>query len=47
MPQPEAYIGGAAKLFDESGNLINESTKEFLKKFIEAFAKWVDRNAKE
>jgi chromate reductase len=46
MPQPEAYIGGAASLFDESGNLINHSTKELLKKFIEAFAKWVDTNAK-
>ncbi|HEY0434875.1 MAG TPA: NAD(P)H-dependent oxidoreductase [Chitinophagaceae bacterium] len=42
MPQPEAYIGGAAKLFDESGNLINESTKQFMKAFMEAFAKWVD-----
>ena len=46
MPQPETYIGGAAKLFDENGNLTNESTKEFMKKFIEAFAKWVDANAK-
>jgi chromate reductase len=45
MPQPEAYIGGAAALFDESGNLTNESTKEFLKKFMESFAKWVDTNA--
>lgn len=42
MPQPEAYIGGAAKLFDESGTLINESTKGFLKKFMEAYANWVD-----
>jgi chromate reductase, NAD(P)H dehydrogenase (quinone) len=46
MPQPEAYIGGAAKLFDETGNLINESTKEFMKKFIDAFAAWVDTNSK-
>ena len=46
MPQPEAYIGGAAKLFDDSGNLTNESTKEFLKSFMVAFAKWVDTNAK-
>lgn len=46
MPQPEAYIGGAATMFDESGNLTNESTKEFLKKFMEAFAKWVDTIAK-
>ena len=42
MQQPEAYIGGAAKLFDESGNLTNESTKEFLRSFVEAFAKWVE-----
>lgn len=46
MPQPEAYIGGVAALFDESGNLINESTKEFLTKFMAAFAKWVDANSK-
>jgi chromate reductase len=46
MPQPEAYIGGADALFDESGSLINESTKTFLKKFMEAFAKWVDTNVK-
>src|SRR6186713_2525859 len=26
MQQPEAYIGGAAKLFDESGKLTNDST---------------------
>jgi chromate reductase len=41
MPQPEAYIGGADKLFDANGALINESTREFLKKFMEAFAAWV------
>jgi len=46
MPQPEAYIGGAADLFDESGNLINESTKTFLKKFMGAFEKWVHTNAR-
>ena len=46
MQQPEAYRGGAAKLFDESGNLTNESTKECLKKFMEAFAQWVATNAK-
>jgi chromate reductase len=45
MQQPEAYIGGAAKLFDESGNLANDSIKEFAQKLIEAFAEWVQRNA--
>jgi len=43
MAQPEAYIGGAAKLFDERSNLINESTREFLKKFMAAFTEWVAR----
>jgi len=44
MPQPEAYIGGAAKLFDTSGTLINDSTREFLQKFLAAFAQWIERN---
>ncbi len=42
MAQPEAYIGGAAALFDDQGNLTNDSTKEFLSSFMESFAKWVD-----
>jgi chromate reductase len=42
MQQPEAYIGGAAKLFDDAGNLINDSTKQFLKSFVEGFARWVE-----
>lgn len=46
MPQPEAYIGGAAKLFDPAGNLIQDSTKEFLIKFLSAFEKWVSANEK-
>ncbi len=46
MAQPEAYIGGAAALFDDKGKLTNDSTKEFLKSFMEAFDKWVVTNAK-
>ncbi|MEJ7588033.1 MAG: NAD(P)H-dependent oxidoreductase [Ferruginibacter sp.] len=46
MAQPEAYIGGAPALFDESGNLTNESTKKFLGTFIAAFQKWVETNVK-
>jgi chromate reductase, NAD(P)H dehydrogenase (quinone) len=42
MQQPEAYIGGADKLFDATGNLTNESTREFLRKFGEAFAAWIE-----
>ena len=44
MVQPEVYIGGAAALFDGDGQLINESTREFLSTFLEAFKKWMDAN---
>ena len=44
MVQPEVYIGGAATLFDGDGQLINESTREFLSTFLDAFKKWVDAN---
>jgi len=42
MQQPEAYIGGASKLFDDAGNLTNDSTRQFLKAFIDAFARWIE-----
>ncbi len=44
MPQPEAYVGGAAALFDDRGDLKVDSTREFLRKFLEAFAAWIERN---
>jgi chromate reductase, NAD(P)H dehydrogenase (quinone) len=43
MQQPEAYIGGAAALFDDKGVLTNESTREFITKYMLAFAAWVGR----
>lgn len=43
--QHEAYIGGAAQLFDTNGNLINDNTRAFLKKMIDAFSLWVETNA--
>lgn len=45
MQQPEAYIGGAGELFDDAGKLSKDSTREFLGKFMQAFAQWVDTNA--
>jgi len=45
LQQPEAYIGGAAKHFDASGALIDESVRDFLKKYLDAYAQWVERNA--
>ncbi|QKK12717.1 MAG: NAD(P)H-dependent oxidoreductase [Pseudomonadota bacterium] len=46
MAQPEAYIGGATALFDDNGKLTDDSTKEFLKSFMEVFEKWVNTNAR-
>ncbi len=43
LQQPEMYIGGADKLFDEQGRLANESTKGYLDKFLSAYANWVAR----
>ena len=45
MQQPEAYIGEAADLFDGSGELKNAQTREFLGKFMAAFADWIKKLA--
>jgi chromate reductase len=45
MGQPEAYIGNAASLFDDKGQLINDSIVDFLQKFLQAFARWIDHNS--
>lgn len=45
MQQPEAYIGNVATLLDDNGNLNNESTREFLKSFMDSFAAWVNTNS--
>lgn len=44
MQQPEAYIGNADKLFDDAGKLTVDTTREFLSKFVNTFAKWIERN---
>jgi chromate reductase len=46
LQQPEAYIGSAGELFDESGGLKKPETKKFLESFLAAFAAWIDRTAK-
>lgn len=45
MQQPEAYIGGAAQLFDVNGHIANEATREFLAAFMKAFAAWAEKNS--
>src|SRR5712692_818443 len=44
MQQPEAYIGGAADLFGEDGVLKKDATREFVNKFLAAFALWIEKN---
>jgi chromate reductase len=43
MQQPEAYIGNAAKLFDESGALISDDTRTFFGNVMASYAAWVAR----
>ncbi|RDK10666.1 NADPH-dependent FMN reductase [Cupriavidus lacunae] len=45
LQQPEAYISGVDKLFDEQGGIANESTKGFLGKFLTTFSTWIERTA--
>ncbi|MEO5624475.1 MAG: NADPH-dependent FMN reductase [Dokdonella sp.] len=45
LQQPEAYISGVDKLFDDSDKLMNDSTRQFLGKFMQAYAAWLERNA--
>lgn len=41
LQQPEAYIGNADTLF-EDGKLANDSTREFFRTFMNAFACWIE-----
>jgi chromate reductase, NAD(P)H dehydrogenase (quinone) len=41
MTQPEAYIGGADKLFDVNGKVINDGTRKFLQGFMQSYAEWI------
>jgi len=43
LQQPEAYVGGAAKLFADDGTLANKDTEAFLRRFLDAFAAWIER----
>jgi chromate reductase len=45
LQQPEAYIGGAGTLFDDKGDIVEDATREFLEKFLQAFSAWIEHNA--
>jgi chromate reductase len=46
MAQPEAYIGGADKLFDATGKLANDGTRKFLQGFMPAYGAWIIANTR-
>jgi chromate reductase len=46
LPAPEAYIGGADKLFADDGSLAVPATREFLQKFLAAFEQWIARHGR-
>lgn len=46
LQQPESYIGHAGDLFNEQGEITNSGTRDFLQKFINTYANWVETLAK-
>jgi chromate reductase len=46
MQQPEIYIGSGQEFFNNDGNAV-ESSVPFLKKVIDAYAAWVEKNLNE
>jgi chromate reductase len=44
LAQPEAYLGNVAALLDPQGHLASDTTRDLLRRFIEAFAAWIERN---
>jgi chromate reductase len=43
LNQPEVLVARARDKFDASGRLTDEPTRQFLYKFLQAFARWVAR----
>jgi chromate reductase len=42
LQQPEVYLSRSRELFDESGRLTNQDTRDFLEKFLQAFEDWIE-----
>lgn len=42
LQQPEVYISNVASLLDDKGELVDESTRKYLKNYMDAFAAWVN-----
>lgn len=45
MGQPELYLHFTDGLIDSDGNISNENTQKFLKRFVDSFATWIAQHA--
>ena len=43
--QPEVFLGNSPTLFDDEGKISNDSTREFLQKYISQFVALVEKNS--
>ena len=43
LAQPEMYVSGIKNSLDESGNVNEERTSDYLKSFIDAFTQWINK----
>ena len=46
LNQPEVMIANAGQRFDKDSNLIDEATKEFIRKQLAALVEWTNRVSK-
>jgi chromate reductase len=42
LQQPEAYIAGVNKVFDDKGKIVEGPVRELLTKYLAAFATWIE-----
>jgi len=43
MPHPEAYLSTAGALFDDTGELVSASSREFFGSVMSAFQRWIEQ----
>ena len=43
MLQPEIKVPSAAPLFDAAGKLTDQTTRQYVKKFLDSFLRWIER----
>ena len=46
LQQPEMYLGAIDKLVEAGGKVAGDSGKQLLSKFLDTFARWIERNAR-